>query len=303
MQTPTAGWFPTGDVATIDADGYMQITDRSKDVIKSGGEWIGSIDLENIAMAHPAVAMAACIARFHPKWDERPLLVVVKKPGAELTREELLAFFDGKIAKWWTPDDVRLRRRDSARRHRQDAEEPAARAVQGPQAADGLKARRADDRPLRPHRGTIMNRTHRTLFLAALVTAAPWVSAQTTVKDAWVRATVPQQKASGAFMRITSATGGKLVAVSSPVAGVVEIHEMSMSGNVMNMHAIPGLDLPAGKAVELKPGGYHVMMMDLKQQMKDGEVVPLTLVVEGKDGKRETIQVEAPVRALGAMKH
>ena len=100
------GWFPTGDVATIDADGFMQITDRSKDVIKSGGEWIGSIDLENIAMAHPAVAMAACIAAEHAKWDERPLLVVMKKPGAELTRDELLAFYEGRIAKWWTPDDV-----------------------------------------------------------------------------------------------------------------------------------------------------------------------------------------------------
>ncbi|MDE2298718.1 MAG: AMP-binding protein, partial [Burkholderiales bacterium] len=100
------GWFPTGDVATIDADGYMHITDRSKDVIKSGGEWIGSIDLENIAMAHPSVAMAACIAARHAKWDERPLLIVVKKPGAELTREELLGFFEGRIAKWWTPDDV-----------------------------------------------------------------------------------------------------------------------------------------------------------------------------------------------------
>ncbi|MFO1271376.1 MAG: 3-(methylthio)propionyl-CoA ligase [Rubrivivax sp.] len=100
------GWFPTGDVARIDADGYMQITDRSKDVIKSGGEWIGSIDLENIAMAHPAVAMAACIAAKHPKWDERPLLVVMKKPGAEVTKEELLKFYEGKIAKWWTPDDV-----------------------------------------------------------------------------------------------------------------------------------------------------------------------------------------------------
>ena len=100
------GWFPTGDVAKIDTDGYMQITDRSKDVIKSGGEWIGSIDLENIAMAHPAVAMAACIAAHHPKWDERPLLVVMKKPGAEVTKEELLKFYDGKIAKWWTPDDV-----------------------------------------------------------------------------------------------------------------------------------------------------------------------------------------------------
>ncbi len=100
------GWFPTGDVAKITPDGYMQITDRSKDVIKSGGEWIGSIDLENIAMAHPAVALAACIAAKHPKWDERPLLVVVKKPDAVVTREDILAFFDGKIAKWWTPDDV-----------------------------------------------------------------------------------------------------------------------------------------------------------------------------------------------------
>ncbi len=100
------GWFPTGDVAKITPEGYMVITDRSKDVIKSGGEWIGSIDLENIAMAHPAVAMAACIAARHPKWDERPLLVVMKKPGLEVTRDELIAFYDGKIAKWWTPDDV-----------------------------------------------------------------------------------------------------------------------------------------------------------------------------------------------------
>jgi fatty-acyl-CoA synthase len=100
------GWFPTGDVATIDADGYMQITDRSKDVIKSGGEWISSIDLENVAMAHPAVHEAAAIAAHHPKWDERPLLVVVKKPDANVTREELLAFYEGKIPKWQTPDDV-----------------------------------------------------------------------------------------------------------------------------------------------------------------------------------------------------
>ncbi len=100
------GWFPTGDVATIDADGYMQITDRSKDVIKSGGEWISSIDVENIAMAHPGVAMAACIGMRHPKWDERPIVVVVKKPGAELTAPELLAFYEGKTAKWQIPDDV-----------------------------------------------------------------------------------------------------------------------------------------------------------------------------------------------------
>jgi fatty-acyl-CoA synthase len=100
------GWFPTGDVATIDADGYMQITDRSKDVIKSGGEWISSIDIENIAMAHPAITMAACIGMAHPKWDERPIVAVVKKPGAEVSREELLAFYEGKAAKWQIPDDV-----------------------------------------------------------------------------------------------------------------------------------------------------------------------------------------------------
>ena len=100
------GWFPTGDVATIDADGYMQITDRSKDVIKSGGEWISSIDLENIAVAHPAVMEAGVIGVKHPKWDERPLLIVVKKKDAAVSKEELLAFYQGKIAKWWMPDDV-----------------------------------------------------------------------------------------------------------------------------------------------------------------------------------------------------
>jgi len=100
------GWFPTGDVATIDTDGFMQITDRCKDLIKSGGEWIGSIELESVALAHPAVAMAACIGAKHPKWDERPLLVVVKAPGGELTREQLLRHYEGKVAKWWIPDDV-----------------------------------------------------------------------------------------------------------------------------------------------------------------------------------------------------
>ena len=100
------GFFDTGDVATLDADGYMQITDRAKDVIKSGGEWISSIDIENIAVGHPAVAVAAVIGVAHPKWDERPLLVVQLKPGASATREDLLGFLDGKIAKWWMPDDV-----------------------------------------------------------------------------------------------------------------------------------------------------------------------------------------------------
>ncbi|MEK6807351.1 MAG: 3-(methylthio)propionyl-CoA ligase [Pseudomonadota bacterium] len=102
------GWFPTGDVATLDPDGYMQITDRSKDVIKSGGEWIGSIDLENIAMAHPAVAMASVIAVPHPKWDERPLLIIVKKPGQDVNKDALLRHYEGKIAKWWMPDDVQF---------------------------------------------------------------------------------------------------------------------------------------------------------------------------------------------------
>jgi fatty-acyl-CoA synthase len=99
-------WFDTGDVATIDADGYMKITDRTKDVIKSGGEWISSIELENILIGHPAVAEAAAIGVTHPKWDERPLMVVVLKPGASASREELLAFYQDKVAKWWTPDDV-----------------------------------------------------------------------------------------------------------------------------------------------------------------------------------------------------
>jgi acyl-CoA synthetase (AMP-forming)/AMP-acid ligase II len=100
------GWFPTGDVATIDPDGTLHITDRSKDVIKSGGEWISSIDLENIAVAHPAIAEAAVIGVKHPKWDERPIVVAVKKAGQEISKDELLRFFEGKIAKWWMPDDV-----------------------------------------------------------------------------------------------------------------------------------------------------------------------------------------------------
>jgi len=100
------GWFPTGDVATIDPDGYMLITDRSKDVIKSGGEWISSIALENLAVAHPAVFQAAVISVAHEQWGERPLLIVVLKPGASATREELLAFYEGKIPRWQVPNDV-----------------------------------------------------------------------------------------------------------------------------------------------------------------------------------------------------
>jgi fatty-acyl-CoA synthase len=100
------GFFDTGDVGTMDEQGYMQITDRSKDVIKSGGEWISSIDLENLAVGHPKVAEAAVIGVRHPKWDERPLLIVVLKEGQSATSEEILGFLEGKIAKWWMPDDV-----------------------------------------------------------------------------------------------------------------------------------------------------------------------------------------------------
>ena len=146
-----------------------------------------------------------------------------------------------------------------------------------------------------------MNRIIRATALSALVSAAFILPAhaQVTVKDPWVRATVSQQKATGAFMQITSAQDARLVEARSPVAGIVEIHEMTMEKDVMKMRALPnGLDLPAGKTVELKSGGYHVMLMDLKQQMKEGDTVPMTLVVEGKDKKRSTIEVKAPVKPL-----
>jgi copper(I)-binding protein len=136
------------------------------------------------------------------------------------------------------------------------------------------------------------------ITLAALMFAAFPVMAQVTVKDPWVRATVPAQKATGAFMQITSAQDARLVEARSPVAGVVEVHEMVMEKEVMKMRAIKGLDLPAGKTVELKPGGYHVMLMDLKEQMKEGATVPVTLVIEGKDKKRSTVELKAPVKPL-----
>lgn len=142
-----------------------------------------------------------------------------------------------------------------------------------------------------------MHRFALTLAALALCTAA---HAQVTVKDAWVRATVAQQRATGAFMQLTAAQDARLVSVQSPVAGVVELHEMAMDGGVMKMRAVPGLDLPAGKAVDLKPGGYHVMLLDLKGQVKAGDTVPVTLVVEGRDGKRETLEVKATARPLNA---
>ena len=135
--------------------------------------------------------------------------------------------------------------------------------------------------------------------LATLLTTSP-VLAQVTVADPWVRGTVAQQRATGAFMKLTAPAGARLVEARSPVAGVVEIHEMTMDNNVMRMRQVPMLELPAGKAVELKPGGYHVMLMDLKQAMKTGESVPITLVFEDKDKKRQTVDIKAPVRALNA---
>jgi hypothetical protein len=146
-------------------------------------------------------------------------------------------------------------------------------------------------------------------LLTSLLLLATFSSAwaQVDVREPWVRATVPAQKASGAFMRLTATQDTRLVEARSPVAGVVEIHEMALVDNVMRMRAVAAIELPAGRTVELKPGGYHVMLMDLKQQLKAGETVPLTLVVEGRDGKRQSIEVAAPVRPLaehgGTMKH
>jgi copper(I)-binding protein len=137
-----------------------------------------------------------------------------------------------------------------------------------------------------------------TALALAIVSGPAW--AQVSVGQAWVRGTVQGQKATGAFMQLRSADGAALLGVRSPVAGVVEIHEMRMENNVMRMRAIPKLELPAGQAVDLKPGGYHVMLMDLKQPLKKGDTVPITLSVQGKDGKTQEIEVKAEVRELGA---
>jgi len=139
------------------------------------------------------------------------------------------------------------------------------------------------------------------LAAAAGLVLASSAFAQVTVKEPWVRGTVAEQKATGAFMQLTSAADAKLVEVRSPAAKIVEVHEMLMVENTMKMRAVQGgLELPAGKTVELKPGSYHVMLIDLKAPLKEGDTVPLTLVVQGKDGKKDTIEVKAPVRALNA---
>lgn len=140
-------------------------------------------------------------------------------------------------------------------------------------------------------------------FLPALVAAmlaAPACAADLEVSNPWIRGTVAGQKATGAFMDLNSRSGATLVGAASPVAGVVEVHEMSMDGGVMKMRAIPKLEVPAGKAVALKPGGYHVMLMDLKKPLTKGDMVPVSLKLLGKDGKTETVEIKAEVRDLTA---
>ncbi len=137
------------------------------------------------------------------------------------------------------------------------------------------------------------------LFAALLLGAGALPAiAQVSVTEPWVRATVPAQKVTGAFMQLKAAQASRLVEVRSPVAGLVELHEMAMDGGVMKMRPVPGVALPAGTEVKLAPGGYHVMLLDLKQPLKTGDTVPLTLVVEGADRARQTIEVTAQVRPL-----
>jgi copper(I)-binding protein len=135
------------------------------------------------------------------------------------------------------------------------------------------------------------------LFLAAAA------QAQVEVKSAWVRATVPQQRGTGAFMQITAAKDTRLVAASSTVTPVVEIHEMKLQDNVMRMRQVDAVELPAGRMVEFEPGGYHLMLMELKEQVKEGSTVPLTLVFEDSKGQRQSVDIQAPVRALTAEHH
>lgn len=147
----------------------------------------------------------------------------------------------------------------------------------------------------------VLNHIKRAVWGLSLLGLAFQAAAQTTVDDAWVRATVPTQTASGAFMTLTADSDSKLLSVASPVAKDVQIHEMTMKNDVMSMGPVKSVDLPAGKAVEFDPNGYHVMLMGLTGQLKEGESVPLTLTVENAKGEKETIEVKAPVRALTNM--
>ncbi|MCC4116107.1 copper chaperone PCu(A)C [Aromatoleum toluclasticum] len=145
-----------------------------------------------------------------------------------------------------------------------------------------------------------MNKNYLVAALALIVFSLP-ARAEVRVEEPWVRATVPHQKVTGAFMRLTASTDAKLVAVNSPVAGTVEIHEMAMDKEVMKMRPTAGVALPAGRTVELKPGAHHVMLLDLRKPLQPGDTVPLVLTVEGRDGKRETLEVTASVRPLGTI--
>lgn len=151
-----------------------------------------------------------------------------------------------------------------------------------------------------PMPSPLLRRALRPLPMLAALLLAGTAWSQTTVTEAWVRGTVAQQKTTGAFLKISSARGGRLVSVSSAAAGAVEIHEMAMDGTTMRMRPLPqGLPLPAGKTVSLAPGGLHLMMTDLKSALKAGDTVELSLLLEGPDGVRETLRVKAPVRPLG----
>lgn len=138
---------------------------------------------------------------------------------------------------------------------------------------------------------------HSAAVLLCMLAHIP-VHAQVSVSDAWIRATVQQQKVTGAFFQIRSSTDARLLEVQSAAAGSTEIHEMKMENNVMKMRQLDYLDLPAGKQVELKPGSFHLMLMDLKMQIKVGDVIPLTLIIEGKDKKRQTLQIKLKARAI-----
>jgi copper(I)-binding protein len=143
---------------------------------------------------------------------------------------------------------------------------------------------------------------HVAACILAFIALPAW--AQVTVHEPWIRATVPGQPTAGAYMRLTAGTDARLVSASSPVAGVTELHQMTMDKGVMRMRAVAGIDIPAGKGAELKPGGLHIMMMDLKRPMKEGETVPITLVVEDGSKRRSSIEVKATVRAVtGASSH
>lgn len=143
-----------------------------------------------------------------------------------------------------------------------------------------------------------MIRTSLAFFLAASLMGAAAHAQTVEVKDAWARSTVPGQKASGAFMKLTAREGTRLVGASSPVAGVTEVHEMKMEGDIMRMRAIAGLDLPAGQTVELKPGGYHVMLLDLKTALRKDSSIPLTLVFKDAKGVESKVEVSLPVLTL-----